>query len=29
MYLNTVEFSNSNFGIKSAANNFFGKEPCD
>ena len=27
MYLNTVEFSNSNFGIKSAANNFFGKEP--
>ena len=29
MYLNTVEFSNSNFGIKSAANNFFGKEPAD
>ena len=29
MYLNTVEFSNSNFGIKSAANNFFGKEPCN
>ena len=29
MYLNTVEFSNSNFGIKAAANNFFGKEPCD
>ncbi|MBQ8367012.1 MAG: penicillin-binding protein [Alistipes sp.] len=29
MYLNTVEFSSSNFGIKSAANNFFGKEPCD
>ncbi|MBR5595175.1 MAG: penicillin-binding protein [Alistipes sp.] len=29
MYLNTVEFSNSNFGIKSAANNFFGKEPCE
>ena len=29
MYLNTVEFSKSNFGIKSAANNFFGKEPCD
>ena len=29
MYLNTVEFSNSNFGIKSASNNFFGKEPCD
>ena len=29
MYLNTVEFSNSNFGIKSAANNFFGKEPRD
>ncbi len=29
MYLNTVEFSNSNFGIKSAANNFFCKEPCD
>ena len=29
MYLNTVEFSNSNFGVKSAANNFFGKEPCD
>ena len=29
MYLNTVEFSNSNFGIKSAANNFFGKDPCD
>ena len=29
MYLNIVEFSNSNFGIKSAANNFFGKEPCD
>ncbi len=27
MYLNTVEFSNSNFGIRSAANNFFGKEP--
>ena len=29
MYLNTVEFSNSNFGIKSAANNFFGKEPSE
>ena len=29
MYLNTVEFSNSNFGIKSAANNFFGKDPRD
>ena len=29
MYLNTVEFSNNNFGIKSAANNFFGKEPRD
>lgn len=29
MYLNTVEFSNSNFGIKATANNFFGKEPCD
>ena len=29
MYLNTVEFSNSNFGVKSAANNFFGKEPAD
>ena len=27
MYLNTVEFSSSNFGIRSAANNFFGKEP--
>ena len=27
MYLNTVEFSNSNFGIRSASNNFFGKEP--
>lgn len=27
MYLNTVEFSNSNFGIKSAAMNFFGKKP--
>ncbi len=29
MYLNTVEFSNSNFGIKSAAKNFFDKEPRD
>lgn len=29
MYLNTVEFSSSNFGIRSAANNFFGKEPND
>ena len=29
MYLNTVEFSSSNFGIRSAANNFFGKEPYD
>ncbi len=29
MYLNTVEFSGSNFGIKSAAENFFGKAPCD
>ena len=29
MYLNTVEFSNSNFGIKSAANNFFGCEPSE
>ena len=29
MYLNTVEFSSSNFGIRSAANNFFGKEPHD
>ncbi|MBQ2364535.1 MAG: transglycosylase domain-containing protein [Alistipes sp.] len=29
MYLNTVEFSNSNFGIKSAANNFFNCEPRD
>ena len=27
MYLNTVEFSSSNFGIRSAANCFFGKEP--
>jgi len=27
MYLNTVEFSSSNFGVRSAANNFFGKEP--
>ena len=27
MYLNTVEFSSSNFGIRSAANNLFGKEP--
>ncbi len=27
MYLNTVEFSGSNFGIRSAARNFFGCEP--
>ena len=29
MYLNTVEYGSNAYGIKSAAQTFFGKEPCD
>ena len=29
MYLNTVEFGSNSFGIKSASNTFFGKDPKD